>query len=186
MSAALLQVRMLQGAEGDDLRRGLDELRVIVATSLEEIYELIENLGSHDGANADLGSRLQSCVGSFRARCDIDVTLEVDGDHGPVSESLEIALFRIVQEALSNVRCHSGAEHVAVGVHFTPDEVVCEITDDGAGFSLKEVGTTRRRREPFGLRGMQERARLLDGECAIDSVPGQGTRVRAKIPVWRA
>jgi signal transduction histidine kinase len=86
---------------------------------------------------------------------------------------------------LSNVSRHSGARRVDVKLGLTPSEVVCDIIDDGHGFTTTSAGGPRRDREPYGLRSMRERARLLDGECTIDSVPGVGTRVHVWIPVWQ-
>jgi two-component system sensor histidine kinase DegS len=185
MSAALLQVRMLQGLEGEELERGLAELRSMVAGALEEIYGIIEHLGGRDSDDSSLASRVRSCVDTFASRCDIETELEIEGDCGPVSPSLQIAVARIVQEALSNVSRHSDARHVRVRLLLSPEEVSCRISDDGHGFDLGALGTGRAGREPYGLHGMRERARLLDGECVVDSTPGHGAHVMMRIPVWR-
>ena len=184
MSAALLQVKMLEDLGGEELHSGLAELRATLASALEEVYELIENLGSRDGEDSDLLSRIGSCVDGFKTRCDIETSLVVTGSPPPLSRSLQIAIFRIIQEALSNVSRHSGARRVDVRLEFSPENVVCEIEDDGSGFSMPDVGASPHSREPYGLHSMRERARLLDGECTIVSAPGHGTRVRARIPVW--
>jgi len=185
MSAALLQVKMLQDLEGAEMREGLAELRVTLAMALEEIYELIERLGGRDSSDDDLESRVKSCVDAFATRCDVATHLAIEGEIGPVSPSLRIAVARIVQEALSNVSQHSGASRVDVRLDLSSREVVCEIADNGKGFAREEVSASRYGREPYGLHSMRERARLLDGESVIDSAPGGGTRVRVRIPVWR-
>jgi two-component system sensor histidine kinase DegS len=185
MSAALLQVRMLQDLPGPELEAGLIELRAVIAAALEEIYELIESLGGRGTAAEDLPSHVRACVDNFAFRSDIVATVEIEGDAGNVSPSLQIAVARIVQEALSNVGRHSEAGHVAVTLSLSPDAISCRIADDGKGFSVDEALTSRRGREPFGLRSMKERARLLDGECVIESAPGAGTEVHFAIPVWR-
>jgi signal transduction histidine kinase len=130
-------------------------------------------------------TRVRSCVEAFAARCDIEPTLVVEGEFGLGSRSLQIAVFRIVQEALSNVMRHSKASHVDVRLAGSPEGVVCEVIDGGNGFSMDEALTARRGRDPYGPHSMQERAQLLDGECTIDSVPGRGTRVRVEIPAWQ-
>lgn len=186
MSAALLQVRMLQDLDGNDLQRGLAELRSTLSLALGEIYGLIENLGGRDTGDTDLVTRVRSCVEAFKERHDIDVEFTVHGDCGEVSPSLQIATFRIVQEALSNVGRHSGACHARVDLRLTPETVSAEIVDDGDGFVTGTESVSRRsNREPFGLRSMSTRARLLDGDCNVESEPGRGTRVQVTIPVWR-
>jgi two-component system sensor histidine kinase DegS len=185
MSAALLQVRMLQDVEADRLPGRLDELRSTLATALDEIYALIENLGGRESKDAGLVSRVRAAVAAFTERFGIDVDLSIEGDCGKVSSSLQIATFRIIQEALSNIGRHSGATRARVDLWLSPQEMRCEVSDDGKGFDPEEARTSRSRREPFGLRGMTERARMLDGECVIDSASGHGTRVRVRIPVWQ-
>jgi two-component system sensor histidine kinase DegS len=186
MSAALLQVRMLQGLEGSELTTGLSELRATLTVALEEIYDLIEDLGGRGSVENGLVARVQACVEGFAARCDIEPTLEIEGDFGPGSRSLQIAVFRIVQEALSNVMRHSGASRVRILLSRSPDGVLCEVSDDGRGFTIDDATTAHRSRDPYGLHSMSERAQLLDGTCTIDSSPGRGTRVRVEIPVWQA
>jgi len=185
MSAALLQVRMLEDLEGEALHNGLAELRVTIAAGLEEIYELIERLGGRESQSDDLSSRVTALVESFRSRSDVGIGLSIEGEAGPLSPSMQIAVARIVQEALSNVSRHSRATRVDVRLDLLPEEVRCEVSDNGRGFALDGEGASRRAREPFGLHSMSERARLLDGECIVYSSPGAGTRVVVRIPVWR-
>jgi len=185
MSAALLQVKMLEDLDGENLTNGLAELRATIAAALEDVYELIESLGGRESNDDDIASRVRACVDAFASRCDIPARLAIKGDSGRVSASLQIAVARIVQEALSNVEKHSRANTVDIQLVLSPAEVVCEITDNGTGFTRNDAGASRRGREPFGLHSMRERARLLDGTCVIDSACGTGTRVRLEIPVWR-
>jgi signal transduction histidine kinase len=96
---------------------------------------------------------------------------------------MELALYRITQEALSNVRKHARATGVRVDLAFLPGRVELEIADDGEGFavpaSLAELG----QRGCFGLMGIQERVWALEGDLSIRSETGQGTRLSVSIPV---
>jgi two-component system sensor histidine kinase UhpB len=94
---------------------------------------------------------------------------------------LESAIFRIVQEALNNVRLHARAQSVRVSLVETDGQLRLEIVDDGIGFDPHRVGD-----EHFGLQGIRERARLLDGTASIDSVPERGTRVTVEFPLPQA
>jgi two-component system sensor histidine kinase DegS len=186
MSAALLQLRMLDDLDGNDLKRGLAELRSTLSVALEEVYELIESLGGRGSADDDLVSRVKSCVEGFAARSHIVPTLVIEGDFGSESPSLQIAVFRIVQEALSNVVRHSGARNVEVRLATSPEGIVCEVADDGKGFDPGRTAGSHRNRDPYGLHSMHERARMLDGKCLVESAPGKGTRIRVEIPAWQA
>lgn len=185
MSAALLQLRMLEGAEGEELQSGLDEVRATLSLAIEEVYGLIQSLGDGGSADHDLVSRVRCGVEGFTERFGIPVTLTVDGEPAKVSPSLEIAIYRIIQEALSNVGRHSGARTATVTLNISPEMFTCEIVDDGDGFSAEDADRSSSGRAPFGLRSMSERARLLDGECTIESALGRGTRVAVRIPVWQ-
>ena len=106
--------------------------------------------------------------------------LEVEGNLRSLSDSQKIALFRVVQEALSNVRKHSGAAKVAVSLRSTRTFVGLTVTDDGIGFDPQLLGNDR-----LGLAGISERVRLLGGVVEIETSPGAGTTVRATLPQWR-
>ncbi len=109
----------------------------------------------------------------------IETELRVDGDLAGLTDSQKIVLFRVVQEALSNVRKHSGARRVSVVVRSTRTFLELTISDDGCGFDAGTAG------DRLGLAGIAERVRLLGGDVRIDSRPGAGARVRATLPQWR-
>ena len=102
---------------------------------------------------------------------------------GRLPDHIELAAFRIVQEAVSN--CARHARPTQVGVHVTAADGVLhlEIEDDGVGFDVVEVAARARTGEAVGLEGMRERADIAGGTFRVDSVPGHGTRVLAEIPL---
>ena len=106
--------------------------------------------------------------------------LEVEGNLRSLSDSQKIVLFRVVQEALSNVRKHSGAAKVSISLRSTRTFVGLTVTDDGIGFDPQLLGNDR-----LGLAGISERVRLLGGVVEIETSPGAGTTVRATLPQWR-
>lgn len=97
-----------------------------------------------------------------------------------LSSSAELQLLRIAQEALTNVRKHSRADSVDVTFDRTPSEVCVTIVDNGRGFDLGRLPATGRPR--FGLQSMRERAEAVGGSLDIETAPGKGTRVVARIP----
>ncbi len=108
--------------------------------------------------------------------------LEFSADLGEakIQPALERALFRIVQEALNNIRKHADAKRVLVELGNGGKDLVLQIRDWGRGFDLNGLG---REDERLGFVGMQERAALLGGECAVESSPGEGTRVLVRVPL---
>jgi signal transduction histidine kinase len=110
----------------------------------------------------------------------IESELQVEGDLRGLSDSQRIVLFRVVQEALSNVRKHSEAESVSVVLRSRRTFVEVTITDNGCGFDPRLLDTHR-----LGLAGISERVRLLGGAVDLETTPDVGTTVRATLPRWR-
>lgn len=190
LAAALLQVRMMHDLSecvcDEACSASVTELEATLAEALDQMYSVIEALRGCPSDSGGLIAPVQAHVESFAARFGIAVDLTVEGDEVPVSPSLKIAVFRIVQEALSNVLRHAGTDRARIRLSVSPQEVICEVADDGCGFDPSAMPESPMRRGTLGLTGMRERARLLDGTVEILSAPGQGTTVRARIPVWQA
>ena len=119
----------------------------------------------------------------------ISVALETAGGERRLPAELETALFRVAQEAMSNVARHAEAENAGVLVEFGDRYVGVDVEDDGRGFDV-EAALTRdsdgKHEAPFGLIGMRERVEMLGGTLTVESRPGQGTTVRVRVPVPQA
>jgi signal transduction histidine kinase len=96
---------------------------------------------------------------------------------------VELVMFRIAQEALSNVRRHSRANNAEVMVEFDDKKVRMTIRDNGKGFTLPEKVGDLLKKGRLGLAGMQERIQLLNGSLKIESQPGKGTTVVIEAPI---
>jgi signal transduction histidine kinase len=121
---------------------------------------------------------VEAKVVSVRADHGLEATLDAVGAARPLPARVEMALYRTVEESLSNVVRHAGATQVTVRLAVTPTDATLTVRDDGHGF---EVDAPREGR--YGLVGMNERAALLDGTFRVSSRPGQGTEVRVRIPL---
>ena len=127
-----------------------------------------------------LESALRKEVDALGRTTAIETELTVDGDVSMLTSSQKIALFRVVQESLANIRRHSGATKARVRVRSAPRYVTLVITDNGNGFDSSVADRTDR----LGLAGVVERVRLLGGDVEIDGRPGKGARIRATLPQW--
>ncbi|MGD8398302.1 MAG: GAF domain-containing protein [Anaerolineae bacterium] len=105
------------------------------------------------------------------------------GQERRLSTDVELTLFRIAQEALNNVRRHAAASHVVLTVEVSDSAMRMMIEDDGKGFKPPTLIDHPASAGKLGLIGMQERARLLGGMLAVDSAPGQGTKVVVNVPI---
>jgi signal transduction histidine kinase len=118
---------------------------------------------------------------------DIPVEVAITGDVISLHPEIEVALLRIGQEALSNVARHAGARHAWLTLSFMGDVVTLDVRDDGVGFAMSEpddAGTVGR--AGFGLTGMRQRVARVAGSLAIESEPGGGTAVSARVPAIAA
>ena len=123
-------------------------------------------------------------VDGFAERSGIAATVEVRGDPESLSSAQRIAVFRAVQESLTNVREHSGATEVEVLVRARRSSIDVRVTDNGHGFEVSRALARAAQRGRLGLVGIGERVRMLGGTFEIDSRPGGPTSLRFSLPRW--
>jgi len=165
------------------LGRELDELAAAALAEAEEMRRLSRNLRPSVLDHLGLGAALQHLAEETR-QAGIEVTTESHGDETLLGDRERTALFRIAQEALTNVRRHSKARNADVTLSVSPQEVTLVVTDDGMGFDTSSVhGPPGDRSARLGLAGMRERAAMLGGTLTVESSPGSGTRIEACLPL---
>ncbi len=154
-----------------------------LASAAREVYtdarEGIMALRTRVGPDQPLSEALQDYVERWELQSGIAGSLEIEGEI-QVSATVELQLLRILQEALSNTRKHSGATQVEVRIHQERDRLIASVEDDGTGFD-----PSNRPREAFprfGLAIMRERAESIGGSLDLETSPGSGTRVKIEVP----
>ena len=158
----------------------LRQLEGMVARSLTELQRLVADLRPSHLDDLGLPAALRWYVGEVQSRAPLQVNVDVLGDPRPIDPTLNTALFRVAQEALTNVIKHAGAQHVYVRLAYGGDAVSLHIEDDGIGFDLSALSQSKR--PAWGLLGMEERTSLLRGQVNVQSTPGKGTCVEVTIP----
>ena len=116
-----------------------------------------------------------------RSNPNIKIIFHSDGNDRRRDPEVELAMYRVVQEALTNAIKHADAKTIEIDLAESDSSTTARVRDDGGGFDVK-AGRT----DGLGLGGMRERARLLRGELEIDSAPGRGTVVALRLPVESA
>ncbi len=167
-------------SDGAKSTKNLRQLEQLVEHSLIELQRLISDLRPSHLDDLGLGAALRWYAGEIEKRLPLKVTVSVRDEKPDLSMEMKTTLFRITQEALTNVIKHSAADDVKVNLIYLPEGVRLEIIDDGVGFNQAVMSSTDR--PSWGLIGMQERATLLGGTFEITSYPGLGTRVDVYIP----
>ena len=183
LTSLLLYAKALeQGDAPPAVREALAELREEVARSLEGVRRLAREL--RPSALDDLGlvAALEWYAQEFARRTGLAVRFEpaCGGDRLP--PQVELVLYRIAQEALTNAAKHAQAHHVEVWLVREPGAVSLTVRDDGRGFDPSRISSTG---GGMGLFSMRERAELAGGTLTLTSAPGKGTTVEARVPLPR-
>jgi signal transduction histidine kinase len=179
LTSILLGLRAVEEAHGEaDMRDALASVRELVRSTLQDVRRLAVELRPSALDDFSLVPALERLTSSFATQTGIDVDLEATLPGARLPSEVETALYRLVQEALTNVVKHARASRVSVVLTRKGDAVSVVVEDDGVGFEA-----ARARSEGLGLVGMRERVALLGGRLAIESRPGAGTTFVAEVPV---
>jgi signal transduction histidine kinase len=177
LTSILLGLRTLEDAETlEDLHAAVAELRAAVVRTLVDVRRLALELRPTALDDFGLVPAIENLVERFSEQSGLSVQFESRLD-GRLASGVETALYRIVQEALTNVMKHAHARHVSVLLVRNDSGVSAVIEDDGRGFSPGEDADGG-----LGLLGMRERLALLDGTLRIEAAPGAGTTLVAEVP----
>jgi signal transduction histidine kinase len=161
------------------------EIKSYSTSALGELHQIIADLRPSILDDMGLAAALKWYVQSYQQRRSLPTELIVEGTSFRLPAEYETVLFRITQEALTNIAKHARATRVVVTLGFSPAEVSLQIKDNGRGFDPGLVLQRTGRSSGWGLLGMRERASLIGGQVAIESSPGQGTRIRVTVPTSR-
>ena len=161
----------------------LENLRQQTNSIMDGVRRLSHDLRPATLDRLGLVAALEWLASSMEKLSGIDVKVEKSGTERRLPGEVELVMFRIAQEALSNVRRHSRANNAEVMVEFDDKKVRMTIRDNGKGFALPEKVDDLLKKGKLGLAGMQERIQLLNGSLKIESQPGKGTTVVIEAPI---
>lgn len=189
-----LRLKLATAREAGDptaLSQAVDDILEGLGLEIEGLRHLITELRPAALDDLGLDAAIQALARRAQAIDGLDVRTELDledvGEAGRLDTELESTIYRVIQEALTNVARHAQASTAVVAVHARDGRVIATVTDDGRGFS-RDGAAQRRTPEQelkggFGMSGMQERAELVGGELTIEPAPGRGTLVRLAVPL---
>lgn len=164
-------------------REAMSDVRALAEGIISGVRDIARGLRPSVLDDLGLATALRRLCREAGDRSGLDVHAEIE-EPGPLPPPVQLVIFRVAQEALSNVERHSGARQVTVGLWRGSAGVALKVADDGRGFQAPEVlddGVG----QGLGLRGMAERARLVGGTIRIESRPDRGTTLRLLVPVER-
>ncbi|MBI4286480.1 MAG: HAMP domain-containing protein [Chloroflexi bacterium] len=161
----------------------LADIKALAVKTLDNVHKTIFDLRPSVLDDLGLLSALRWYAENRLPAAGIRVHVEVPHEERKLPAELEIALFRIVQEAITNIIKHAEARNAMLNVEFVNSAIRIEVEDDGKGFDVKSVSPQVDRTRGLGLLGMEERVTLLGGKFEIESQPGSGTHLTIEVPL---
>jgi signal transduction histidine kinase len=179
LTSILLGLKELEDAgSAADVSSATRRLRGLVVTTLQDVRRLAVELRPKALDDFGLVPALERLVEGFQEQTAIEVIMEPRLGRERLPSEIETALYRIIQEALTNVVKHAQAGRVSIVLSRRGNTVAAVFEDDGRGFAVGEARADR-----LGILGMKERLSLLDGTLVVESSPGGGTTLVAEVPV---
>ena len=171
------------GRDPDRMRERLEALRATTSAAIEDVRRLIADLRPSVLDDLGLIQALGWYVENYLEKAGIETVAATSGSDVDVPAHLETALFRVLQEAITNIIKHSQAQNVSIRLDFAESTISGEVRDDGVGFDFEEVQGEELALRGVGLLGMEERINLLGGSFEVSSRPGEGTVVTFQVPL---
>src|SRR5919197_4507326 len=180
LTALLLRLEAARAKAPATLAHEFAETKALANQAMEELLMLARQLRPTALDDLGLKAALAGHVKELGQRGGIDTSFEASGDFSVLPPDIQLVVYRVAQEAMSNAAQHSGAEHLVVALTRVDDRVQLAVADDGSGFTFAQAA------RGLGIAGMRERALLVGGEVDVESRPGVGTRVRLRVPLRSA
>lgn len=179
LTSLMVDLRFMEkrASNPSDVIRTAAEMEATLSGVIENLHRIAMALRPASLDHLGLVAALRQHVESMGKKFGLKVQFNASGIRGRLSSNMEIVLYRIVQEALTNVAKHAHASRVDVVLKKRNDKLVLIIEDDGVGFNPEAVASEER----LGIYGMRERADMIDGKLIIESAPGRGTTIMVEV-----
>jgi two-component system sensor histidine kinase UhpB len=176
LTALVLRLSRARRDSGPALEPALVEAQDLARESLDDVRRVARELRPEALDDLGLPSALAALCERLSAQAGLRVDQRLQPALPPLTDEQELVLYRVAQEALTNVLRHAGTDRAGLALGVDGGDLVLEVRDDGHGFDVDAVAAT-------GLAGMRERALLVDAGLEIESEPGRGTAVRLALPL---
>ncbi|MCJ7579523.1 MAG: PAS domain S-box protein [Candidatus Aminicenantes bacterium] len=169
----------------EKIKARLEEFDLSCEKILNSVHEMTLDLRPHMLDDLGLLPTLRWYLNRISKQANVEPHIKSVNWKVPLIPEMEVAIFRIIQEAITNVAKHAMAQNVFIHLKQIKHTVDISIEDDGQGFDVKKIKDLRFQAHGVGLLGMRERISLLQGIFQVDSAPGKGTRISASLPLRR-
>ncbi|WDV47292.1 sensor histidine kinase [Clostridiaceae bacterium M8S5] len=185
MANIVLKAELCEKLLYKDPNRAKDELgslKSVVRGCLTDVRRIIYDLRPMSLDDLGLIPTIEKLKNRFSEETGIDVKFKILGEHEYINSIVQLSIFRVIQEALSNIIKHSKARNVEIILEYVNGCLNVAVKDDGIGFDIEHTGNEEDSNSGFGMLGMKERVELLSGQIKVESVPYKGTTISVSIP----
>lgn len=179
---AAMDLSEMSGIKDERIEERLKKAHALAVQTSIEVTKLINDLRPTLLDSLGLAPAIQRYAETWLQPKGIHTSLRTRG-HERLPSEVEVALFRITQEAINNIMKHSEAKNVLIDLECDGEKCVLRIEDDGKGFDVQEITKVEKTGRGIGLFGMKERVTLVGGSCTIQSQPGKGTTIISEVPL---
>lgn len=180
---ALIDMAEMSGNQDTEFIARLKKVHSLTVQVHTEISRLIANLHPPLLDTLGLVPAIRQHAESSLRHLDINVSIEAKGKIKPLLSETEIELFRFAQGAVANIVQHSKAKNATIILEYQEEELLLQISDDGQGFDISQIQHIEEDGRGRGIFSMRERINILGGTMTTESTPGQGTTVKARVPI---
>jgi signal transduction histidine kinase len=185
LTSILVSLKLLKNKPGNSDSIGdIERIREVAQHTLDEVHYISYSLRPSVLDDLGLIAAIERYIEDFMCKYHIEVDLQVMGFKYPrLSDVIEVSIYRVIQEALTNIARHAKAENVSIILKAQNGRVSFIIEDDGSGFNVKELSQDKTLKDHLGLKGIKERIELIGGNYIIES-SSLGTTLYCKnIPI---
>jgi len=180
----LLELSLLENKDEIERNQSITKIRSLIKQTLKDIHDMIWQLRPTVLDKFGLFVAIEKYIKEYRNKYSIDVDLYINGEnHNLLTSEIEITIYRIVQEALTNIVRYAKAENVSVIIDQIDGFLSVVVEDDGVGFDVRQLFKKDPAKDNLGLYGMQERVSIIGGTLKIESDIGKGTVIYVKVPL---
>lgn len=174
--------RLFQTGQIDEARESYRNLKSIAQGSMGELRRIIYDLNPMTLDDLGLVVTLKNFLDNFAKQTGVETQFILLGQEVRLENQIEMAVFRIIQESLNNIRKHAKARLIEVTLEFSSQFISAEVKDDGLGFDLAGLHEKLKSGKHYGLLSMESRTNVLGGTIGVHSQPGKGTKILVRIP----
>ncbi|MBL7735218.1 MAG: hypothetical protein JNL51_07160 [Chitinophagaceae bacterium] len=182
LTLSKLHLNSLPYADPADIPEKINISASLIGEAIQNLSNISKSLNTDIINHFGLLKALENEVGALKKTGLYEVQYEISGTPVFMECQKELILFRIVQEAFNNIIKHARAKKISLHLQYDTSRLALQVRDNGIGFSIEDIQADKKIKLTAGLNNIRQRAKMLNGDCCIDSIPGAGVAIKISVP----